>query len=204
MSLLLRSLSSLLLSSLSSSALEAWKCRSVRLSTAHQIRTFQLDLSHTFELVVPSVDLMGTLVWNSVELLTLTFPSTPQHSLTTGFAQMLPVHPDSSLVTDQFIIRYQDNGLLHERCIRLNNGFLSTEREAVEWERKNELAKERYIERFLKEGGITIKKKQGEKKVAPNDPCPCESGKKYKKCCFNVKQLTGVEGEVKANLYAKK
>nr|WP_304972803.1 SEC-C metal-binding domain-containing protein [uncultured Schaedlerella sp.] len=22
-----------------------------------------------------------------------------------------------------------------------------------------------------------------EKKVYPNDPCPCGSGKKYKKCC---------------------
>jgi preprotein translocase subunit SecA len=25
----------------------------------------------------------------------------------------------------------------------------------------------------------------GEKKVARNDPCPCGSGKKYKKCCLN-------------------
>ena len=26
------------------------------------------------------------------------------------------------------------------------------------------------------------------KKVGRNDPCPCESGKKYKKCCINVKE----------------
>ena len=117
-------------------ALEAWKCRNVRLTTAHQIRTLQLDLSHTVELVVPSLDLFGTLVWNSVEQLSLTFPSTPEHSTLTGFAQLLPLHPDSSLITDQFIIRVSEGALLHERCIRLNNGFLSTEREAVEWERK--------------------------------------------------------------------
>jgi methionyl aminopeptidase len=24
-------------------------------------------------------------------------------------------------------------------------------------------------------------------KIRPNDPCPCNSGKKYKKCCFNTK-----------------
>ena len=24
-----------------------------------------------------------------------------------------------------------------------------------------------------------------EKKIYPNDPCPCGSGKKYKKCCLN-------------------
>ena len=26
-------------------------------------------------------------------------------------------------------------------------------------------------------------KKRTEKKVYPNDPCPCGSGKKYKNCC---------------------
>ena len=26
-------------------------------------------------------------------------------------------------------------------------------------------------------------KKRAEKKVYPNDPCPCGSGKKYKQCC---------------------
>jgi len=25
--------------------------------------------------------------------------------------------------------------------------------------------------------------KKTDKKVGPNDPCPCGSGKKYKKCC---------------------
>ena len=29
------------------------------------------------------------------------------------------------------------------------------------------------------------------KKVYPNDPCPCGSGKKYKKCCFNKKDDDG-------------
>ena len=34
------------------------------------------------------------------------------------------------------------------------------------------------------EKGRTVRNK--EKKVGPNDPCPCGSGKKYKKCCGNV------------------
>ena len=29
-----------------------------------------------------------------------------------------------------------------------------------------------------------------EKKVGPNDPCPCGSGKKYKKCCGSVTNKT--------------
>ena len=161
------------------SALEAWKCRNLQLTSAHQIKTMQLDLSHTVQLTLPSLSDFGTIVHNSVEQLSLTFRDTPEHSTTSGYSHLLPLYPDSNLITDQFIVRLHEGALLHERCIRLNNGFLSTEREAVEWERKNELAKERYVERFLKEGGITIKRK-AEKKVAPNDPCPCESGKKYK------------------------
>jgi len=30
-----------------------------------------------------------------------------------------------------------------------------------------------------------IKTKMAEKKVGRNEPCPCGSGKKYKKCCGN-------------------
>jgi uncharacterized protein YecA (UPF0149 family) len=28
---------------------------------------------------------------------------------------------------------------------------------------------------------------EGKKKIGRNDPCPCKSGKKWKKCCFNRK-----------------
>ena len=36
--------------------------------------------------------------------------------------------------------------------------------------------------------GITINRKEDAigKKVKPNEPCPCGSGKKYKKCCSVV------------------
>ena len=29
-------------------------------------------------------------------------------------------------------------------------------------------------------------------KVSRNEPCPCGSGKKYKKCCFNKNQQEGL------------
>jgi len=32
------------------------------------------------------------------------------------------------------------------------------------------------------------KPKQAEPKVGRNDPCPCGSGKKFKKCCMNRQQ----------------
>ena len=32
-----------------------------------------------------------------------------------------------------------------------------------------------------------------DKKAGPNDPCPCGSGKKYKKCCMQKDKEAGLE-----------
>jgi hypothetical protein len=50
------------------------------------------------------------------------------------------------------------------------------------------------------------------KKVGRNDPCPCESGKKYKKCCEGKsglteeqkQQIAAAKEELAAAEYAKK
>jgi hypothetical protein len=181
---------------------EVWKCTNVTLNSNTAVKTLQLDLTTGFALNVPSIEQFGTIVWNSAEQLKINIANAPQHNLVTGFTEMKHEFPDSNVVIDQFIIRYLNNQLTSERCIRLKNGFLSTEREAVEWDRKNELLKTRFVENFLKEGGITINKKP-EKKIQPNEPCPCGSNKKYKKCCFNKKVLTGVEGDIKAEVFGK-
>ncbi len=42
----------------------------------------------------------------------------------------------------------------------------------------------------------TVKKqpiRNKDKKVGPNDPCPCGSGKKYKKCCMQKEKQQGME-----------
>ena len=42
----------------------------------------------------------------------------------------------------------------------------------------------------------TVKKqpvRNKDKKVGPNDPCPCGSGKKYKKCCMQKDKANGME-----------
>ena len=31
--------------------------------------------------------------------------------------------------------------------------------------------------------GLGVKAVKTERKIYPNDPCPCGSGKKYKECC---------------------
>ena len=47
--------------------------------------------------------------------------------------------------------------------------------------------------------GDSIVKKQpvrnADKKVGPNDPCPCGSGKKYKKCCMQRDKNAGRQGQ---------
>ena len=37
--------------------------------------------------------------------------------------------------------------------------------------------------------------RRAEPKVGRNDPCPCGSGKKYKKCCYGKAEVEAVEGE---------
>ena len=55
-------------------------------------------------------------------------------------------------------------------------------------------------EKVAKETGTgdkaTVKKTpiRKEKKVGPNDPCPCGSGKKYKKCCMQKDKAAGLDG----------
>ena len=53
------------------------------------------------------------------------------------------------------------------------------ERSAVEWDGD-------YDETFLPEAYI-----RAESKVGRNDPCPCGSGKKYKKCCLDADEARG-------------
>jgi hypothetical protein len=48
-----------------------------------------------------------------------------------------------------------------------------------DYKRLSEKAKE-----FVKTRTETIKKHSGKRKIGRNDPCPCGSGKKYKKCCL--------------------
>lgn len=120
-------------------------------------------------------------------------PNNTEQDLDTGFAHMKEKYPDSVKEVDQYIIRHlgEEKVLTPERCIRLKNGFLSTDREAHDWEVRNEKIKHDYVERYLKEAGIHLRRSK-EKVIPRNSPCPCGSGKKYKKCCINKRELTGV------------
>jgi len=137
-------------------------------------------------------------IWNQVDSCHFMFADAAEHNLRTGFEEMKLHLPDSSHIVDQFIVRFlkQSDGsdkLVPERCVRLKNGFLSTEREADDWDQRNDVARERYVQDFLKNSGVTINKSDT-KRHLPNAPCECGSGKKYKKCCaMKKKPRTGVD-----------
>ena len=142
---------------------------------------------------IQSKNLFKTLVWqgicssvvhffltvSAVHDLSLSFDDAPEHKLLTGFNEMKSQYPNIVEDIDQFITRFHKDKLLTEQIVRLKNGYPTTEREAAEFDRKQEEA----IQKLAAEAGITIsKKKPTGPKVKPNDPCTCGSGKKYKKC----------------------
>ena len=69
----------------------------------------------------------------------------------------------------------QNNQLEKEKKLEIRRSRIA--RKLLETEKTEEKRKELYKEQ--KNSG-TIRK---EKKIGRNDPCPCGSGKKYKKCC---------------------
>jgi len=178
---------------------EVWRCEGCQFNINTQVKTLQLDLSSNMQLRYKEKDHFGSIVWAAADELQLSFADAKQHDLRTGFKEMVQAHPDSKKDLDQFIIRFVDDKLLPERCIRLKNGFLSTEREALDWEKRNEVKKQQYLDDFFKNSGVHLKKaKDATKKVSPNAECPCGSGKKHKKCCMNKKELSGTEEPKKA------
>jgi hypothetical protein len=174
--------------------LECWRGSNVTLNINVQLKTMQLDLLQNVEVNFLKAEDFGSLIWNSIEDTKITFADHPSFNTTTGLAERKTVLPDSTEV-DQFIVRIVEGRLLNERCVRLKNGFLSTEREAVDWEKRNDLARERYMSKFMKEAGIALNRDENKNEQAPNSKCNCGSGKKYKVCCKGKRVVTGIAGD---------
>ena len=59
--------------------------------------------------------------------------------------------------------------------------------EGADWAAQVRVIGRSYRERLKPGGGVkgvTVRKAAGASPVGRNDPCPCGSGKKYKKCCM--------------------
>lgn len=185
------------------STLEVWKCKNVTLKINSKIKTVQCDIMTGMKIEFAQKDQFQAIVWQDVDTVDVSFLDQPSLNLSTGFEHMSKVYPDSEAKIDQFIVRFVPElgeGLQPERCVRLKNGHLSTEREAAAWDERNARELERYKNQFCKEAGITINKVHG-KKIKPNEKCTCGSDKKYKKCCMNKKDVTGLHETQKPKTY---
>jgi len=173
--------------------IEVWKCKNLTLDLNHEVRTLQLDMLHDCTFNFAQLTFMGGVVWNQIHGTRVNFGDKKALSFRTGFQEMKALYDDSNEEVDQFIIRYVGEKILQERCIRLKNGHLSTEREAIDWDKRNEIKKDQYVTSFLKEAGVRLNKSQDAEKAnrERNNPCPCGSGKKFKKCCMGKKKAGG-------------
>jgi len=159
--------------------IEVWKCEGVNLFVNTDIGTFQVDLCKNLAIQMKSMQMFKSLVWAGAHDLSLSFEDSTEHKLNTGFAQMQTQYPDLNEHTDQFIVRFIKGKLLTEQIVRLKNGYPTTEREAAEFDKRQE----ENLQKLAKEMGISIgKKKPTTPKLKPNEPCHCGSGKKFKKC----------------------
>jgi hypothetical protein len=106
-------------------------------------------------------------------------------------------HPNLQEGTDQFIARFVDGKLVQEPVLRLANGYPSTKREMdlfdADLQRKDEYMRKR-AEDMIK---LVPNRYLKDTKVGRNDPCPCKSGQKYKKCCGagGAEEKTGPKGK---------
>jgi len=167
---------------------EAWKCVDFLLNCQTDVKTLQLDICRKLEARFVTRSNMPHITWAGVYDLSIAFddePNTAPH--VTGYDHMKPQYPDINPIHDQFIMRPIKGEVVIEQVVRLANGYPTTEREAQEFDtqkEKNEKNAEDFIRNRLKDAGITLgKKKATGPKVGRNDPCPCGSGKKSKKCC---------------------
>jgi len=167
---------------------EIWRCNSFQLKVNTRVKTLQLDICRAIDVHFTNPTDFDQVVWSNLHDFQL---KVEEHHLVTGVPQVKELHEDLNEETDQFIIRIIKGKLLQEIFVRLANGFPTTEREAKEFDERqerNNQAREAYVRRLLNKKGHKIapelnKLKKDESKAGRNDNCPCNSGKKFKKCC---------------------
>ena len=144
-----------------------------------KIGTMQIEQSNKVNVVYDDPELFGWVIWAGTFLLRLQVGK--EHLMRCDFGLTQEFDKTVNIERTQFKVWFNAAGKLAcDKIIRLKNGYPTTQREDDEYERKKEANMAAMAERM----GITISRKaDGSCKVKPNEPCPCGSGKKHKKCC---------------------
>jgi len=158
---------------------DVWKCKDSTVHINTHVGTLQSDNNSKVQFIYGKKEHLLTLVWANCHDIQLKMLEEPIYDMETGFAHMKKEYPNIKEDLDQFIVRFVDGKLLSEQIVRLVNGFPTTEREAKEFDKRQE----ENLKKLAENLGITMGRKKREgPKLKPNDMCYCASGKKYKKC----------------------
>eukprot|EP01104_Vermistella_antarctica_P008497 TRINITY_DN2128_c0_g1_i1.p1 TRINITY_DN2128_c0_g1~~TRINITY_DN2128_c0_g1_i1.p1 ORF type:complete len:349 (+),score=100.39 TRINITY_DN2128_c0_g1_i1:89-1048(+) len=167
---------------------ELWHSKTVTLRLNTPVLTLQADLGEEYTFEYSERSNMGDIVWAGVKKLKCVVKSAgangnSDETLETGLDEMMEVYDDVREDITQFYVRYVHDKLSSEKLVRLDNGYPTTQREKRRFDQKS-ASNERRAEAYVR-GVVKIHEKEGgiNKKQGRNDPCACESGKKYKACC---------------------
>ena len=81
----------------------------------------------------------------------------------------------------------QMTAMIREETVRMMLTLIPRRKEDVE---RKAVVKETSTSSAASDGTVKAEPVRKSKKVGPNDPCPCGSGKKYKKCCGDPAKKT--------------
>ena len=159
--------------------IEVDRCEECNLLCSTKVGTMQCEQSRRMNLVYAAKELLGKgwIIWAGCFMLRV---QVGDDLMRCDFGLTKSVDKTVNIERTQFKISYNSLGkLVCDKIIRLANGFPTTRAEDEEYSRRREAKLKMMADRM----GITIHRKGGRIKVKPNAPCPCGSGKKYKKCC---------------------
>jgi len=189
-----------------SATFEAYTCRQINVRTDTPLMTVQLDACTDFDIEFLHRECYRMVVWAGCENLTVgvrhaTLAAADEAATSvakrdptaevapagwtvkTGMTEMKKEFANLRADIDQFKVHFVGDRLLNERVVRLNNGFPTTQREADDYDRRQEINMQKLADSM----GITVKRKPRDPnkvRVKRNALCPCGSGKKAKNCCY--------------------
>jgi len=189
-----------------SATFEAYTCRQINVRTDTPLMTVQLDACTDFNMEFLHRECYRMVVWAGCENVSVSVKhatlaaadaaatsvakknpaaadDSAEWSVKTGMTEMRKEFANLRADIDQFKIHFVGDRLLNERVVRLNNGFPTTQREADDYDRRQEINMQKLADSM----GITVKRKQrdpNQVRVKRNALCPCGSGKKAKNCCY--------------------
>lgn len=165
------------------SFVEVDKCERFNLLLETRVGTLQIEQCRQVNVVYGQKQFFEHVVWAGCFLMQLQVhkPDTPDKPdvMRCDFGLTAQFDKTINVERTQFKVWYSNGKLACDKIIRLANGFPTTKREDDEHERR----KAEKLQGLADRMGIRIHRAEGQHRVKPNEPCPCGSGKKYKKCC---------------------